>query len=273
MSMEDDWYSGDIGDGSREYSGSVMGGSANLTGGGSGVGTGGIAGGFGDSFTPPNSHAGMETKGVRNGMAFVNGYGGMAGGVGGALGGGAVGGRLGDDGEEDYTNEPPLLEELEINFEHIWSKTLAVILPTKSIDISYLDDTDLAGPLVFCLCLGVCLLFMGKVYFGYIYGFGAFGCLATTGVLNLMGDKGIDMWKTGSILGYSMLPVVGLAAVSIVVDMTGLFGLGLGATAVLWCTLAATRLFEQYLGMRQQRYLVAYPVGLLYCCFVLITIY
>eukprot|EP01036_Dinobryon_divergens_P053889 gene53889-72016_t len=35
------------------------------------------------------------------------------------------------DGEDDYSNEPPLLEELGIRFDHIWSKTQAVIIPTK----------------------------------------------------------------------------------------------------------------------------------------------
>jgi hypothetical protein len=33
--------------------------------------------------------------------------------------------------EEDYDNEPPLLEELGIRFDHIWTKTQAVINPTK----------------------------------------------------------------------------------------------------------------------------------------------
>lgn len=32
---------------------------------------------------------------------------------------------------EDYDHEPPLLEELGIHFGHIWSKTQAVINPTK----------------------------------------------------------------------------------------------------------------------------------------------
>lgn len=34
-------------------------------------------------------------------------------------------------GVEDYSNEPPLLEELGIRFDHIWSKTKAVIAPTQ----------------------------------------------------------------------------------------------------------------------------------------------
>lgn len=86
----------------------------------------------------------------RGSGASMGGYGGhgaaaagslQAGGLGvggGSMGGGAVGGAIVEEDDEDYENEPPLLEELGINFEHIWSKTLAVILPTKKIDINYL---------------------------------------------------------------------------------------------------------------------------------------
>ena len=71
-----------------------------------------------------------------------------------------------------YDDEAPLLEELGINMQHIWMKTSAVLHPTKPIDSHIMDDTDLAGPLVICLLLGVSLLLRGKLQFGYIYGFG-----------------------------------------------------------------------------------------------------
>ena len=48
--------------------------------------------------------------------------------------------------------------ELGINFEHIWAKTVSVLLPTKQINEHILDDADLAGPLVFCFLFGTCLL-------------------------------------------------------------------------------------------------------------------
>lgn len=64
-----------------------------------------------------------------------------------------------------------------------------------------------------------------------------------------------------------------MAALGIVVDLRGTAGHVLGLVSVAWCTISATRLFEEYLEMRRQRYLVAYPVGLLYACFVLITVY
>ncbi len=74
-----------------------------------------------------------------------------------------VGMIIGGDEEEDYSNEPPLLEELGINFEHIWAKTRAVLVLTKRIDSLHLEDTDLAGPLVFALGFGFLLLLRGKV--------------------------------------------------------------------------------------------------------------
>lgn len=36
-----------------------------------------------------------------------------------------------DASDEDYDNEPPLLEELGINFQHILTKTQAVLYPIK----------------------------------------------------------------------------------------------------------------------------------------------
>ena len=43
--------------------------------------------------------------------------------------------------------------------------------------------------------------------------------------------------------------------------------------AVLASTCTSTRLFEAKLHMRPQLYLIAYPLALIYSCFVLITIF
>lgn len=68
---------------------------------------------------------------------------------------------------EDYENEPPLLEELDINFSHILGKTKAVLKPFgKSTSQEYqqelLMDNDLTGPVFFLICLGCSLLLQGK---------------------------------------------------------------------------------------------------------------
>ncbi len=48
--------------------------------------------------------------------------------------------------------------ELGINFDHIWQKTLTVLNPLKPADGSIMNETDLTGPVLFCIALGVTLL-------------------------------------------------------------------------------------------------------------------
>lgn len=93
------------------------------------------------------------------------------------------------------------------------------------------------------------------------------------GIINLMHPTGLDFWRTCSVLGYCLIPVIALAAVSILFSLANLFGLILAAAAIGWATQAATRMFEAKLGMTEQFYLVAYPTMLLYSCFVLITVF
>ncbi|KHN80902.1 Protein YIPF5 [Toxocara canis] len=64
---------------------------------------------------------------------------------------------------DDFENEPPLLEELGIDFSHIKEKTVAVLNPFGSVAADVIADQDLAGPLVFCLLFGGALLLHGKV--------------------------------------------------------------------------------------------------------------
>jgi hypothetical protein len=214
-------------------------------------------------------------------------------------------------------DEPPLLEELGINMDHILLKTKAVVVPFARLPFQkdaaglssssfaldaassssiIMDDADLAGPLVFALLLGAELLVTGKTHsFGYIYGLSLFGCCSLTLVLNLMrtphkvdesgataaasvSNSSISIWTTTSILGYALLPVNLLAAVKILFVVCMLkkvvfVSRFLGVVTVVWSTMASTRLLEVGCDMRHQRYLIAYPIALLYSAFVLLTIF
>ncbi len=175
------------------------------------------------------------------------------------------------EGEGD---EPPILEELGINFGHIRSKTRIVLYPRRHrFDQSVVDDDDFAGPLLFCLVLGVLLLFKGKVHFGTIYGVFVIGLLGIWAVLNLMSQKGIDIYRTASVMGYSLLPIVLLAALSIPLDLRGFIGLLFIPATVLWCSTAASIFFVAALEAHDRRWLLAYPVALFYTCFALITVF
>jgi len=172
-----------------------------------------------------------------------------------------------------FEDEPPLLEELGINLTHIRMKTLSVLNPFSSISADVVADCDLAGPLMFCMALGSFLLLSGKIHFGYIYGIGTCGCLAIYIILNLMSENGIDIHKTASVLGYCLLPMVLLAGLAVVINMNAVMGYTLAFLSIAWCTYSSSFMFVTLLSMKDQRLLVAYPVGLVYTCFALMTVF
>jgi len=176
-------------------------------------------------------------------------------------------GSLGDE------EEPPLLEELGIDPEAIVQKTLNVLNPRRSTDPAMLQDTDLAGPLVFCLAFGSFLLLAGKLQFGAIYGVGLLGCVALYGLLNVMSTNGVGLGVVISVLGYCLLPVVGLAGLNVMVSLQGVLGAVLALFTILWCSWSASKLFITALSMHHQQPLVAYPCALVYSVFALITVF
>lgn len=172
--------------------------------------------------------------------------------------------------EED---EPPLLEELGIDPDAILQKTLNVLNPRRTTDPAMLQDTDLAGPLVFCLAFGSFLLLAGKLQFGAIYGVGLLGCVALFGLLNCMSTNGVALGVVISVLGYCLLPVVALAGLNVLLSLQGPVGAVLASAAIFWCSWSASKLFVTALAMHHQQPLVAYPCALVYSVFALITVF
>ena len=62
--------------------------------------------------------------------------------------------------------------------------------PFQRIDQHLMDDSDLAGPIIFFLLFGTFLLFSGKVHFGYIYGLALLGSISLHIILSLMSPDG-----------------------------------------------------------------------------------
>ncbi|KAF8910390.1 Yip1-domain-containing protein [Mucidula mucida] len=176
-------------------------------------------------------------------------------------------------GTGGFEGEPPLLQELGINFSHIRAKSMTVLNPLSAVDERIMDDADLAGPIIFVFCFALFLLLSGKPNFGYIYGVGLFGSFSIYALLNLMSEKGIDAYRTASVLGYCILPMVGVGAVSIMIALDDVFGYILALLSIIWCTYSASGIFVAVLRMSDQRLLVAYPVGLLYGCFALLSVF
>ena len=75
-----------------------------------------------------------------------------------------------------------------------------------------------------------------------------------------MSRDGIDLLRTASVIGYSLLPIVFLAALSLVLQMQGPAGAICIPLAVLWCSNAASLFFVAALDADARRWLLAYPV-------------
>ncbi|ORZ17016.1 hypothetical protein BCR42DRAFT_413761 [Absidia repens] len=177
-------------------------------------------------------------------------------------------------GTTGLPGEPPLLEELGMNFYHIKDKSLMVLIPIRSIPPSVMDDTDLAGPLLYLFLYGLGLMLSGKVHFGYVYGVGVMGVGSLYFLLNMMSQQvGVDFALTASVLGYCLLPMVMLSGISIVLKLGGMVGLSLTVISIVWCTLSSSAMFTSVLRMHDQRILVMYPLVLFYSCFALMTVF
>jgi hypothetical protein len=171
-----------------------------------------------------------------------------------------------------------------------------------------MDDSDLAGPILFFLLFGFFLLFSGKVHFGYIYGLALLGSTSLHAILSLMtppdsgtttpqyggstyhegppsaapgGGAGggphvsstLTFARSASVLGYCLLPLVATSLVGIVVPMDTPFGIVLTSAAILWCTASSSGMFCAVGRMRGMRALVAYPLALFYVGFGIMGIF
>lgn len=191
-----------------------------------------------------------------------------------------------EPGMQDYGtsefDESPLLDELEIYPTRILEKSLAVLNPfhAKGLadDPEYLfKETDLAGPIAFCLGLAACLLLSGnKAQFGYIYGLSIISVIVIYFLISLMcytQENHVTLAAVASILGYSILPIVWLSILGVFVSLNSSFGLILAVVAVILSTTASSRIFCLMTGDTNQRYLIAYPCALVYVIFALLVLF
>lgn len=196
--------------------------------------------------------------------------------VSGDMGGGELApGIIAAFGVSGYPGEPPLLQELGINFDHIKGKTLTVLNPLKrDVNPDIMTDSDLAGPILFVLLFGTLLLLAGKVQFGYVYGVGLFGVVSLHYLFKLMSNEiQIDLTRSASIIGYCLLPLVIVCAFGLIVSLDSMFGYILSGLAVSWCTYSASGIFMTVLKLHNVRPLIAYPLGLFYFVFALMAIF
>lgn len=176
-----------------------------------------------------------------------------------------------------YPGEAPLFEELGVNFGHIRAKTMAVLsLKSNSLGEDIIQDSDMAGPILFCLLFGTLLLLSGKTHFGYIYGVALFGTVSLHWLFKLISsatDGDLDFLRTASVIGYCLLPLVLLSAIAVLLQLNNFIGYTFSVICVAWCTWAASGFFVRVLKLSNARPLIAYPLGMFYSVFALMTVF
>ena len=176
----------------------------------------------------------------------------------------------------DPADDLPLLEELGIYPSHIKAKALAVLHPLKPMNSEVVEDTDLAGPMVFALLMGLMLSLQGKLQFGAIYTVCMLGIVLAKFLLTMMAEQSVKLQFVISTLGYCLLPNILLAFVQ--TFKYWIWGSGgvmvpIALGVIAWSGWCATQMFVSALLMQEQRYLLLYPCLLFYATFAALTIF
>lgn len=176
-----------------------------------------------------------------------------------------------------FEDEPPLLEELGINIPQILRKIASVLNPVR-VNADLHEDGDLSGPLFFTLLLGMTQLLAGKVHFGILLGWGSVAALFVYAVVNLLVGGHtkwpLDLYRSFSLVGYCLLPLVVLSSLALFLPKGGLASLVLGALTVLWATKTCSYLLVTLIPHAQEhRLLLAYPCALVYSTIALLILF
>ncbi|KAG8390769.1 hypothetical protein BUALT_Bualt01G0117900 [Buddleja alternifolia] len=181
----------------------------------------------------------------------------------------------GGGGGMGFDDEPPLLEELGINTKQIYQKTLSILNPFR-INHHLHEDADLSGPFLFLMAFGLFQLLAGKLHFGIILGWVTMASMFLYVVFNMLAGKNgnLDMHKCVSLIGYCMLPIVMLSAVSLFVPQGGMVIMVIMGVFVIWSTRVCTRLVVELANCGDElRGLITYACFLIYMLFSMLVIF
>lgn len=178
-------------------------------------------------------------------------------------------------GPARFEDEEPLLDELGIHPDQIWRKTKSILNPFR-VNHTVHQDSDLSGPIVLYLSFGLFQLLAGKLQFGVILGWIVVSSIFLYVVYNMLAGRNgnLDLHTCTSVVGYCMLPVVILAALSLFLPQGGALRFIVAAVFILWATRASTNLMVSLAdGGEEHRGLIAYACFLIYTLFSLLVIF
>lgn len=101
-------------------------------------------------------------------------------------------------------------------------------------------------------------------------------------MLNENQSTNVSLTLITSILGYSIIPLLILALYSLFLSPTyvrfdvhssnrATYGMIVAIVCIVWSSFSASRFIELLLGSKDQRYIIMYPLLLMYATFAMIT--
>ena len=204
-----------------------------------------------------------------------------------------------------FPDEPPLLEELGVDFAQIARRAKSAMNPLpmrKKHTRETSKDDDLAGPLVVFGLIATLHALQGKGHYGYILGWSAIASGLTCWLLNQLtaqnnndaGDN-LSLSRTASVIGYNATSILFLSVVKAFVHSEGSsngsksssgggslsgttnsFGiLAFACVCILQASSKSSGLFLHGMGQcgEGKRLVVFYPMVLLYSLYALLTLY
>lgn len=193
-----------------------------------------------------------------------------------AYSGGGVGGEYGT-----FDEDAPLLEELGIDVPAILHRIKSIL--TFRFSETDADSLDLGGPIIFMSIFAMAHLLVGKLHFGYILGWMVVGSVLLWFILSSIasgndetGEEGrkLDLYSCCSIVGYSLIPLVIHAMLSLMFPRRSIVTIVIAIIAVFWAAITASKLFIlRSRLLRGQMLVVTYPCILMYTAFALLTLY
>ena len=203
-----------------------------------------------------------------------------------------------------FPDEPPLLEELGVDFSQIARRAKSAMnpLPSRKATRETSKDDDLAGPLIVFGMIATLHALQGKLHYGYILGWSAIASGLTCWLLNQLtaqsnNDAGenLSLSRTASVIGYNATSILFLSVVKAFVHSEGSsnsgskssnggslsgttnsFGiLAFAVVCVLQASSKSSGLFLHGMGQCSEgkRLVVFYPMVLLYSLYALLTLY
>lgn len=174
------------------------------------------------------------------------------------------------------SDDTPLLEELGINLGIIKKESLMIfkVLNPKDIKVSFIEDADMSGPIIFILLYTLCLFVNCKMHFGYVYLISLISLFSIYFLLNVIDTVSIGLLQCCSVMGYSFVPMNIFSIINIFLNWSGCtFRIIMGILFTLWSSYISTTVFITYLGLNNKSIVIWYPLMLCYGCFSLLIVF